>query len=164
MADRENFIITGNSTAANNQYTGGGGFTPLPGQAIQYGRVVGINLQDRSITYEPIQNTLGTSALNKPNKVTGIAFNFNPNFTRLPEVGELVPLIPGPNNRVGNSANQYDQVLYYILGAISSQVTVDDNKVPQDVTLMSSDNSVNYKLNDIGINQPSSNTIVNNGG
>lgn len=161
MANRENFIITGNQTAANNQYTGGGGgFTPLPGQPIQYGRVISVNLKDRSITYEPIQNNFSTSALNKTNKITGIALNFNPNFTRLPEVGELVPLIPGPNNRVGNLASQYDQVLYYILGAISSQVTVDDNKVPQDQTIVSPDSGTNYKINDIGINQPPSNQII----
>ena len=164
MADRDNFIITGNATAASNQYTGGGGgFNPLPGQTIQYGRVININLQNRSITYEAIQNNLGASALNKPNKITGTAFNFNPNFTRLPEVGELVPLVPGPSNRVGNLPNQYDQVLYYILGPISIQVTVDDNKVPQTPILMSPDNSSNYKLNDIGINQPPSNVIINNG-
>lgn len=164
MADRDNFIITGNATAASNQYTGGGGgFNPLPGQAIQYGRVVSVNLQDRSITYETIQNNLGVSALNKSNKVTGIAHNFNPNFTRLPQVGELVPLVPGPNNKVGDLANQYDQVLYYILGPISSQVTVDDNKIPQTQTLISPDNNSNYKLNDIGINQPPSNVIINNG-
>jgi hypothetical protein len=164
MADRDNFIITGNATAASNQYIGGGGgFIPLPGQAIQYGRVITINLQDRSITYETIQNNLGVSALNKPNKVTGIAHNFNPNFTRLPQIGELVPLIPGPNNRVGNLASQYDQVLYYILGTISSQVTVDDNKVLQDQTIISPDNNLNYKLNDIGINQLPSNVIINNG-
>jgi hypothetical protein len=164
MADRENFIVTGNATAANNQYTGGGGgFSPLPGQAIQYGRVIGVNLQDRSIAYEVIQNNLSTSTVNKPNKITGTAYNFNPNFTRLPEVDELVPLVPGPSNRVGNLANQFDQVLYYILGPISIQTTVDDNKVPQNPTLMSSDNNANYKLNDIGINQPPSNVIINNG-
>ena len=161
MADRDNFIITGNATAASNQYTGGGGgFIPLPGQAIQYGRVVTVNLQDRSITYEIIQNNLGVSALNKPNKITGIAHNFNPNFTRLPQIGELVPLIPGPNNRVGNLANQYDQVLYYILGAISSQVTVNDNKVPQELNSTQTDYNKNYKVNDIGFVQSSVGQII----
>jgi len=160
MPNKENFIITGNQTAANNQYTGGSGFTPLPGQVIQYGRVISINLKDRSITYETIQNNLGISALDKPNKITGIAYNFNPNFTRLPKVGELVPLIPGPNNRVGNSVNQYDQILYYIIGSISSQITVDDNKVPQDNPPLPADSVNNYRINEMGFVKPQPGQVV----
>lgn len=150
MADRENFIITGNATAANNQYTGVGGFTPPPGQTIQYGRVINIDLKDRSVTYEKIQNKLST---NNPSKLIGKAYNFNPNFTRLPEIGELVPIIPGPSNKVGNLANQYDEISYYILGPISVQKTVNDNKVPQSTLLVQSDFSKNYKANDIGFVQ-----------
>jgi len=153
MADRENFIITGNSTAANNQYTGFGGNPFSLNQSIQYGRVVSVNLKDRSITYEKIQNNLAVTPINGPVKLVGTAYNFNPNFTRLPEVDEIVPIIKGPNQTVGNSANQYNEISYYILGPISVQKTVNDNKVPQDPNTGQTDYNKNYKINDIGFVQ-----------
>ena len=155
MADRENFIITGNSTAVNNQYTGFGGSSFSPDQSMQYGRVTSVNLKDRSITYEKIQNNLATVPVNKSKKLVGTAYNFNPNFTRLPEIDEIVPIIKGPNRNVGNSANQYDEISYYILGPISVQKTVNDNKVPQELTSTQTDYTKNYKVNDIGFVQSS---------
>lgn len=150
----ENVIITGNQVASNNQFTSGGrGFNPLVSKDIQFGRVVEV-FPDRSIRFEIIQNSFRSSKLRNKTAATGIAYNFNPNFTRLPEKGELVPLIKGPNNKVGNSANQYDQATYYILGPISVQQNVDDNKVPQDNQPPKKNDLLDYKLNEIGVNKP----------
>lgn len=151
----ENRIITGNQAANNNQYSGLGGVgsSLFKKQEIQYGRVTLIN-PDRSIQYELIRDTVKASKLRNKNAIIGIAYNFNPNFTRLPEVGEIVPLIEGPNNQIGNSARQYDKVTYYIIGPISIQNTVDDNKVPQDNTPIPTDSISDYKLNDIGFVNP----------
>jgi hypothetical protein len=155
---KENVIITGNITANNNQFTSNSGGSVVPSTSIQlYGRVVRVNLSDRSIEYEIIKDNLGTSAVDNPNKITGTAKNFNPNFTRLPEINEIVPLIKGPTKKAGNSANQYDFVMYYMLGPISIQGTVDDNKVPQSVspsnssTNNNSNNINSYLANDIGV-------------
>jgi hypothetical protein len=149
----ENVIKTGNITAANNQTTGVGNnnFNPALSQNIQYGRVTTVN-PDRSIQYEIIQNSLQVSNLVNKTIVTGKALNFNPNFTRLPEIGEIVPLIKGPSKTVGSPSNQYDQSTYYILGPISVQMTVDDNKVPQNVPQPQQNDLLNYKLNELGIN------------
>jgi len=149
----ENVIITGNQAANNNQYAGvGTGAGSLFNQKdIQYGRVTSIN-PDRSIQYEPITNTLNASKLNYKEAQTSIAYNFNPNFTRLPEVGELVPLITGPNNQIGNTARQFDKITYYLIGPISIQNTVDDNKVPQNPPPKQENSVKDYKANDIGIN------------
>lgn len=155
MADKENFIVTGNATAANNQYTGFGGSSFSPDQSMQYGRVTSVNLKDRSITYEKIQNNLATISITNPKKLVGTAYNFNPNFTRLPEINEIVPIIKGPNRSIGNSANQYDEISYYILGPISVQRTVNDNKVPQESDNTQIDYNKNYKVNDIGFVQSS---------
>ena len=150
----ENIIITGNQSANNNQFSGGGGgFNPSISKDIQFGRVTNI-FSDRSIEYELIQNNFKTSNLRNKKIITGKAYNFNPNFTRLPEIGELVPLIKGPNKKVGNLANQYDQITYYILGPISVQETVNDNKVLQDISEPKQNDLINYKLNEIGISKP----------
>lgn len=148
----ENVIKTGNITAANNQTTGVGNnnFNPALSQNIQYGRVTAVN-PDRSIQYEIIQNSLQVSNLVNKTVVTGKALNFNPNFTRLPEIGEIVPLIKGPSKTVGSPSNQYDQSTYYILGPISVQMTVDDNKVPQNIPQPQENSVKNYKLNEIGV-------------
>jgi hypothetical protein len=156
MADSDNFIITGNATAASNQYTGFGGSSFSPNQLIHYGRVISINLKDRSIAYEKIQNTLDVISINNPKKLVGIAYNFNPNFTRLPIINEIVLIIKGPNRNVGNLANQYDEISYYILGPISIQGNVNDNRVPQDTIPFKSsktDYNKNYKVNDMGFVQ-----------
>ena len=148
----ENRIITGNTTANNNQVTGTGGRSnPNPSTNTQYGRVIEVNTKDRSIKYELVTNNLGPSASDNKRKFTGIAKNINPNLTRLPVVGELVPLIKGPTSNVGSSAGQFDQETYYG-SPISVQGTVDDNKVPQDKSTTTSDpNSLNnYKMNEIG--------------
>ena len=156
----ENVIITGNQAANNNQYSGvGGGGIFTRNKEIQYGRVTSIN-PDRSIQYELIRDSFKTSKLRYKNAVTGIAYNFNPNFTRLPEVGEIVPLIEGPNNQVGSVSRQYDKVTYYIMGPISIQNTVDDNKVPQDPFTQPTNPVSNYQANDIGFEQPPSNEIL----
>ena len=148
----ENVIRTGNITAANNQTTGVGNnnFNPILSQNIQYGRVTAVNA-DRSIQYEIIQNSLQVSNLVNNTVITGKALNFNPNFTRLPEIGEIVPLIKGPSKTVGAPSNQYDQSTYYILGPISVQMTVDDNKVPQNIPQPQENSVKNYKLNEIGV-------------
>jgi hypothetical protein len=148
----ENRIITGNTTANNNQVTGfGGGSNPIPSTNTQYGRVVEVNTKDRSIKYELVTNNLGPSATDNKRKFIGIAKNVNPNLTRLPVVGELVPLIKGPTSNVGSPSGQFDQETYYG-SPISVQGTVDDNKVPQNnPTTTSNANSLNnYKLNEIG--------------
>lgn len=156
----ENVIITGNQAANNNQYSGyGRGGGPIKAKEIQYGRVTAIN-PDRSIQYELIRNSLKTSKLIFKNAITGIAYNFNPNFTRLPEIGEIVPLIEGPTNQVGNLARQYDKVTYYIIGPISVQNTVDDNKVPQNNPPIPANSLNNYKLNDIGITTPQPGQVI----
>lgn len=149
----ENVIRTGNITAANNQTTGintGGGFTPLPQSGFNYARVIEV-FKDRSIRYEMIQDNLGVSAIDSPTAVTGIAYNFNPNFTRLPEEKEIVPIIKGPSKEIGNTSRMYDEIDYYILGPISIQYTVDDNKVPKDATVSKNNSINNYKLNEIGV-------------
>lgn len=147
----ENVAITGNQTANNNQVTGGGNggvfFTPSTG--FQYARVVNV-FNDRSISYEMIKDNLSISAVNSP-KITGRAYNFNPNFTRLPQINELVPIIKGPTQKVGNKARMYDEIDYYILGPISVQLTVDDNKVPIDNTLLPTNSIRDYKINEIGV-------------
>jgi len=156
----ENVIITGNQSANNNQYSSGrGGGNPIKAKEIQYGRVTAIN-PDRSIQYELIRNTLKTSKLIFKNATTGTAYNFNPNFTRLPEIGEIVPLIEGPNNQVGNLSRQYDKVTYYILGPISVQNTVDDNKVLQDNPPSPADSVNNYRMNEMGFVKPQPGQVV----
>ena len=148
----ENFIITGNQVASNNQFTGGGNnlFNNIPSNGFIYGRVVEVN-SDRSIRYEIIQNNLGLTAVNSPSVTTGLAYSFNPNFTRLPQVNELVLIVKGPSRNIGNPARMYDEIDYYILGPISVQLTVDDNKVPKDIIKTPSNSVNNYKLNEIGI-------------
>ena len=156
----ENVIITGNQAANNNQYSGGrGGGGPIKSKEIQYGRVTVINT-DRSIQYELIRDNLKISKLIFNNAVVGTAYNFNPNFTRLPEIGEIVPLIEGPNNHIGNLARQYDKVTYYIIGPISIQNTVDDNKVPQDNPPLPTDSVTNYRMNEMGFVRPQPGQVV----
>jgi hypothetical protein len=152
MPDRDNFIITGNQAANYSQFVGGGGSTPFFSvSTIKYGRVVSVNLNDRSITYEKIQNNFGNSALNNPSKLVGYAKPFNPNFSRLPEAGELVPLIPGPTENIGSNGNSLNEVAYYLLGPIAVHGTVDDNKVLKDTPSPSPNATRDYKLNNIGI-------------
>jgi hypothetical protein len=156
----ENVIITGNQAANNSQYSGGrGGGSPIKPKEIQYGRVTAIN-PDRSIQYELIRNNLKISKLIFNNAVVGTAYNFNPNFTRLPEVGEIVPLIEGPNNHIGDLSRQYDRVTYYIIGPIAIQNTVDDNKVPQDNPPLPTDSVANYRMNEMGFVRPQPGQVV----
>jgi hypothetical protein len=161
----ENRIITGNTTANANQSTGGGGrFNPPPSSGTyQYGRVIEVNTKDRSIKYELINNNLGSSAIDNKRKFISVAKSYNPNFTRLPQVGELVPLITGPSKRAGSADGSYDMETYY-LDPISVQGTVDDNKVPQNKTSVTTNpNSVNnYKLNEIGVNSNPNSTSNSN--
>lgn len=157
----ENVIITGNQSANYNQYSnfgGGGGFSKS--QSIKYGRVTAIN-PDRTIQYELITNTLKTTKLNNNNVPTGKAYNFNPNFTRLPQVGEIVPLIEGPSNQIGNPSQQFDKLTYYLISPISVQNTVDDNKVPQTLPPPPPNVVKNYKANDIGVSNKTNPTSTN---
>jgi hypothetical protein len=160
----ENRIITGNTTANNNQVTGlGGRSNPTPSTNTQYGRVIEVNTKDRSIKYELVTNNLGPSASDNKRKFVGVAKNINPNLTRLPVVDELVPLIKGPTPNIGSSAGQFDQETYYG-SPISIQGTVDDNKVPQDKTSTTNNpNSLNnYKMNEIGANSNPNSTPNSN--
>jgi hypothetical protein len=158
MPDKDNFIVTGNSTSANNLSTGVGRSSSKGSSSGPiYGRVVSINTKDRSITYELIKNTVSSvSAVNNKQKLVGIAYNMNPTMTRLPKVNEIVPLIKGPSSSVGNSANQYDEITYY-QSPVSIQNTVDDNSVPLSTPVSSEDLNNNYKLNNIGVSKPNNN-------
>lgn len=153
--DKENFIITGNAAASNNYSAGirgGGSYKRNTGTSPLYGRVISINTTDRSITYETIKNNVGSSALHNTSKITGRALCFDPTIVRLPKVGEIVPIVKGPDNMSANSSNRYDEVAYY-QSPISIQQTVDDNAIiPDKPTVINNPNSIeNYNLNTIGV-------------
>ena len=152
----ENVIITGNTTTNSNQASsgGGGGYTPPQSSTSLYARVINVNTKDRSIEYEIVsKDNFASSALNFRNKFTGIAKCHNPNFVRIPKVGELVSLIKAPTDDVGKQSNASDLEIYYT-GPVSVHGTVDDNKVLQDRILLETDtnNINNYLLNEIGVN------------
>ena len=125
MPDKDNFIVTGNSTAANNSFTGTTRRSTTSTPTTSYGRVISVNNKDRSITYEVIRTDLNNSAINNKSKITGIAYNYNPQFTRLPIVGEIVPLVIGPSENSGNDSSIKKT---YYQSPISVQNTPDDNK------------------------------------
>ena len=163
MPDKDNFIVTGNSTSANNTFTGvSSGRNNTSSNTPSYGRVISVNSKDRTITYEVVKTDLGTSAINSKSKVTGIAYNYNPQFTRLPIIGEIVPLVLGPTENVGDASNQNDKKVYY-QSPIAVQNTVNNNKAPQEIQKSTQSLNNNYKLNDVGIkttpNPPKGNRV-----
>lgn len=115
MPTSSNYIITGNPTgdintslAANGYDKGNNNF-----QEIAIARVLSVN-DDRSISYEILNNNLNPSLLGTSINNGTKAYPINNTITKLPVIGELVELIRGPEVfSTSNNPAQFSQTIYY---------------------------------------------------
>ena len=115
MPTSSNYIITGNPTGDINTSLAANGYDKgnNNSQEIAIGRVLSIN-EDRSISYEILNNSLSPSLLGTPINNGIKAYPINKNIIRLPVVGELVELIRGPEVfSTSNNPAQFSQTIYY---------------------------------------------------
>lgn len=115
MPTSSNYIITGNPTGDINTSLAANGYDKgnNNSQEIAIGRVLSIN-EDRSISYEILNNSLSPSLLGTPINNGTKAYPLNKNIIRLPVVGELVELIRGPEVfSTSNNPAQFSQTIYY---------------------------------------------------
>jgi len=154
-----NTITTGGKTEYKNNNGFSGGKNSIFNknkEPYSYGFVVKTNL-DRSIIYKPIGDNLSST-------VTGKAVPFYTNNTQTPGIGDIVPLLKGPNNTVGDILSQYERISYYLNPVTINQIINNNSSIPSNGN-RDIDNSTNsYSNNDIGTKSTISNKqeIVNN--
>lgn len=88
-----------------------------------YGFVIDNSNPDRSITYRPIGDNIS------PTKI-GKAVPFHANNIQLPGIGEIVPLLKGPDNVAGDFSSQYEQITYYLNPVTVNQNVSDNTSIP----------------------------------
>lgn len=88
-----------------------------------YGFVIDNSNPDRSITYRPIGDNIS------PTKV-GKAIPFHANNIQLPGIGEIVPLLKGPDNVAGEFSSQYEKITYYLNPVTINQNVNDNTSIP----------------------------------
>ncbi len=88
-----------------------------------YGFVIDNSNSDRSITYRPIGDNIS------PTKV-GKAVPFHANNIQLPGIGEIVPLLKGPDRVAGAFSSQYEQITYYLNPVTVNQNVFDNTSIP----------------------------------
>jgi hypothetical protein len=78
-----------------------------------YGIVLEYNIVDKSIVYTPLEDRVANG-----NEKKGIAYPFYPNTAKVPQQGDVIPLLVGPDRFKGgmsnNIVNQYDKTTYYL--------------------------------------------------
>ena len=138
----ENTIVLGNSSVNNVGFNAPTvpPFTSTSKGTI-YGRVVTV-YNDRSIDFELIQNNSNPSAINNKNIKTGQAKPLRPYSSRLPVVGEIVPLIEASAAGIVSKKGQFDNTLRYD-DPIGFWDTVNDNRAFENT--VSPSNGVNNK-------------------
>lgn len=124
---RENTIVTGNASVNNVGYNSPitPSFAPTSTGPV-YGRVVNV-YADRSIDFELIQNNVAPSAINNKDIKTGQAKPLRPYNTRLPIVGEVVPLVKASAVGITTKKGQFDNTLRYD-DPIGFWDTINDNR------------------------------------
>lgn len=124
---RENTIVTGNASVNDLGFNTPTvpSFSPISDISV-YGRVVTV-YADRSIDYELIQNNLSPSAINNKSVKTGQAKPLRPYSTRLPIVGEIVPLVKATATTAVSKKGLFDNTLRYD-DPIGFWDTINDNR------------------------------------
>lgn len=132
---RENTIVTGNASVNNVNFNTPTvpSFTPI--SKTTYGRVVTV-YNDRSIDFELIQKNNNPSAVNNKNVKTGQAKPLRPYSTRLPVVGEVVPLVEASATSIVTKEGMFDNTLRYD-DPIGFWDTVNDNRAFENATIPS---------------------------
>jgi len=138
----ENTIVLGNSSVNNVGFNAPTipSFTSTS-KGVTYGRVVTV-YNDRSIDFELIQNNGNPSAINNKNIKTGQAKPLRPYSTRLPVVGEIVPLIETSATGIVSKKGQFDNTVRYD-DPIGFWDTVNDNRAFENI--VSPSNGVDTK-------------------
>jgi len=139
MPTSATYIITGNPTGNINSSLAANGYDrgDSSQNKVIFGRVLNIN-DDRTITYELLNNNLGKSFVGT--SYTGsLAYPSSNSIIKLPVVGEIVKLFDGPNPfDLSTSPAQSNTVVYYEPQPLNTWQDVNNNVVLNSVTIVNS--------------------------
>ena len=126
-----------------------------------YGLVKSINPSTKEIVYSPIESNI-------PSTKVGTAIPMSTNFVKLPEVGNVVRIFPGPDIDASISNSVGSKTLYYDPNSVTIWQVPNNNKIDQNTPPKAKEIKVdnkNLKKASIGIphNSPNKKTTSNAG-
>lgn len=143
---KENTISYGDKSIKSNK-NNKQSFLPVNQSAISYGIVVSVDAKTKSVVYNTIENNIGSQRL-------GNAIPLYKNNSTVPQVGDVIPLVRGPQPSTGVLGNMYNKAFYYL-----DPISIDQELSQNTLTRISTpsglpsdiDPSVqDYKTTDIG--------------
>jgi hypothetical protein len=113
-----------------------------------YGIVLEYNASDQSVVYTPLEDRASNG-----NEKKGVAYPFSPNMAKVPQPGDVVPLLVGPDRFQGgmsnNVVNQYDKTTYY-MAPLAINTSPNNNQL-NDPNGNSVNNEQNYNNTNLGV-------------
>jgi hypothetical protein len=126
-------------------YSGGSSVFNKNKDPYSYGFVLSVDAGDRSITYRAIEDNLSSKV--------GKALPLYINNIQLPKPGDVVPILKGPNNTVGEVRSQYERLTYYLNPVTINSNVNDNSSIPSGLNNNGgpSTNFSSYNNNIIGV-------------
>ena len=156
MPTSSTYITTGNPTGNVNSSLAANGYDKGDNNSLEVAiaRVLTVN-DDRSISYEIINNNFRQSSLGLNVNNDTQAYPLNNSIIKLPVVGELVRLIQGPEPfDTSNNPSQFSNTIYYESIPLSVWQDLNNNVVQNNNVIKSRSNSqasvLSYKQSSMG--------------